>query len=153
MIITWLSCADNSGGLILSVNRKRYSCQALTNQPHSKFTLSIPTSGMEDLILNIGSCSGRDVDKFKQFNLDHTSLREDYPDAVSNEGIVAVLTCSVLRIDDQGVADKEHIVLFAKATHAVVKSTHWKLNKCFSGTPSVLTFLGSKEFATMEHLW
>ena len=85
MTISWLTPVDNQGNIFLSINTKRQTAERLmkefstktideTNNPrkesHSSettktyFVLNVPTAGQEDMVLRIGGCSGRDVDKF-----------------------------------------------------------------------------------------
>lgn len=149
MIVTWIMAADNNGGVIASINRKRHSAIAL-QRPSATFTLSIPTKGMEDLVLSIGTCTGAEVDKFSSipglasrkspWNIDGVT----FPEAVQHDSIVAVLSCSVSSVVD-GV-DAEHMTVMAKTVHAVCRKTHWD-GKCFAGSPPILAFLGSKRFA------
>lgn len=150
MIISWLSCCDNAGGIIASVNKKRFSSIAL-QEPNAKFTLSIPTTGIEPLLLEIGSCTGAKVDKINELGLSTQRLpwEEDFPDCIHHENICAVLACEVLRIDTAGVADDGHIILFCKAKHAAVRPSHWQNNKLFVGEPNTLSFMGSKQFLRM----
>eukprot|EP01132_Coremiostelium_polycephalum_P006166 gene6166-7679_t len=67
MTITWLTCIDNNGFFMCSLNKNRFSAQLLLSS--KKFVLNVPVSGMEQLVLNIGGCSGRNVNKFKKFNI------------------------------------------------------------------------------------
>lgn len=76
MTISWVTCVDNSGSFVCALNSSRSSAVRLQRE-HARvlaqtesdiekgalFTLSVPTAGMERMILEIGSCSGRDVDK------------------------------------------------------------------------------------------
>jgi len=153
MVITWLTCADNNGGIIASVNRRRHSALAL-QRPDSRFTLSVPTVGMEDLVVSVGSCSGRNVDKFQVLNLRSQQLPikvcgDKAVPCVDHASIVAVMDCTVVRIGD--AVEKDHMTVFARIVHAFVKKSHWD-GKCFHGDPPILSFLGSKRFATCNAL-
>ena len=104
MTISWLTPVDNQGNIFLSINTKRHTAERLmkefsmdendqsinfnekevvpkTESPKSKtyFVLNVPTAGQEAMVLRIGGCSGRDVDKFA----DH-----DQPPANTAEGVV-----------------------------------------------------------------
>ena len=62
MTISWLTCLNNEGDVLLSLNTKRHSAAAvLSGRP---FGLSVPTSDLASLVLKVGGCSGRSVDKF-----------------------------------------------------------------------------------------
>jgi len=56
MTISWLTCTDNAGGLVLSMNQNRYTAQILAACEH--FVLSVPTQGMEQMVLAVGGCHG-----------------------------------------------------------------------------------------------
>jgi flavin reductase (DIM6/NTAB) family NADH-FMN oxidoreductase RutF len=68
MVSTWLTATNNSGRFMYSLNRRRHTASILQKQP--EFTLSVPVQGMEDLVRNVGSVSGRDGSKFPT---DHSS--------------------------------------------------------------------------------
>lgn len=61
MTISWLTPVNNDGLVALSMNKGRYSYECLRACPF--FVLSVPVSGMESLVLNVGKCSGRRGDK------------------------------------------------------------------------------------------
>lgn len=56
MTISWLTCVENSGLVFLSVNAKRASASAILST--GKFTLSVATTGMESMLIRVGSCHG-----------------------------------------------------------------------------------------------
>ncbi|KAI8614871.1 hypothetical protein BC830DRAFT_1169051 [Chytriomyces sp. MP71] len=62
MTLTWLTCLDNHGHFLASLNAKRHSASLLMSQPPDQrlFVLSVPTEGMEALVWSIGSRSGRE---------------------------------------------------------------------------------------------
>ena len=62
MTISWLSCINNEGRVMLSMNKRRFSAECVEADP--EFVLSIPCGGMEDLVLMVGKYSGRRGDKF-----------------------------------------------------------------------------------------
>jgi len=147
MIISWLTAADNTGGVLLSVNKRRHSAAALT-APGSAFTLSVACAGMEELVLAVGACSGRDVDKF-------TSVpglaRDDVAGALVPPGIkgaVAFMECEV-RSAVEG-ADGRHWTIGAQVRRACVMRSMW--NGKHLGPRQgedkryVLTFLGAQRF-------
>ena len=63
MTVSWLTATDNRGGFIMALNAKRFTTKQI--RATGKFTFSVPTRGMEDVLVKIGSCSGFDVDKDK----------------------------------------------------------------------------------------
>ena len=69
MTISWLTAVNNSGMFLLSMNQKRHSFGNITKGDRG-FTLGVPVAGMEDTLLAIGGCSGANVDKIKELELD-----------------------------------------------------------------------------------
>ena len=69
MILSWLTATNNYGRFMFSINKRRHSAQQFLmtdgqGQKQQEFTLSIPVAGMEDLVLAVGSTSGRLRSKF-----------------------------------------------------------------------------------------
>jgi flavin reductase (DIM6/NTAB) family NADH-FMN oxidoreductase RutF len=62
MVLSWLTATNNRGNFIMSVNRHRYSTSLLMR--NKVFSLCVPIAGMEELVLNVGSISGRTSSKF-----------------------------------------------------------------------------------------
>ena len=69
MVISWLTPVDNRGYFTMSVNNNRYTLQNLltsftsitsTSSSSKLFTLSPAIDGMQDMLLKIGSISGKD---------------------------------------------------------------------------------------------
>eukprot|EP00808_Paulinella_micropora_P027189 g24132.t1 len=58
MTISWLTPTSNHGNFVASVNATRYSA-GLLKLSH-RLVLNVPVAGMEQLVLNVGRCSGRD---------------------------------------------------------------------------------------------
>lgn len=67
MVVSWLTPIDNGGCLLMSINARRYTSELLS--AGSLFVLNVPAGGMEPLVLAIGKCSGRDVDKFSTLSI------------------------------------------------------------------------------------
>ena len=77
MVLSWLTPTNNSGRFVFSVNKSRYTTSLLAPpsapredivkhffQTGIEFLLSVPTQGMEQIILDTGSISGRCRSKF-----------------------------------------------------------------------------------------
>ena len=73
MVLSWLTPTNNQGRFMFSINKCRHStlllCQNSSDDENSfqtgiEFTLSVPVRGMEKLILDVGSISGRFGSKF-----------------------------------------------------------------------------------------
>lgn len=62
MVLSWLTATNNEGRFMFSLNRRRHTASLLSKD--CDFELSVPTLGMEDLVLNVGNTSGRWGSKF-----------------------------------------------------------------------------------------
>jgi len=61
MTISWLTAANNAGGLVCVMNKARFSANAL--MATKKFTLSVATEQHKEALVKIGKVSGRSVSK------------------------------------------------------------------------------------------
>lgn len=68
MVLSWITATNNNGRFMFSINRRRHTAALLNDmmqvKGYANFTLSVPVSGMEDLVLNVGSTSGQFGSKF-----------------------------------------------------------------------------------------
>jgi flavin reductase (DIM6/NTAB) family NADH-FMN oxidoreductase RutF len=187
MILSWLTPINNDGDFIFSINKSRFTAQCLRleeqfqrsqhpatpanellepspsiarmSQHADSFTLSIPVMGMESMVLSIGSCSGRDCNKFTSIpSLSSTSLQNILPSSlhsklqlpteslVSVEGCVACIVASITSVAE---ADRFHWLVTASIRTAIVREDYWN-GKQFApkrhALPLFLTFLGTKRF-------
>lgn len=67
MTVTWLTAASNHGQVLLSLNDGRHSLSLI--DATRRFVLNVATEGMEELLRQVGSCSGASVDKTAQLGL------------------------------------------------------------------------------------
>ncbi|RYY32845.1 hypothetical protein EON62_04875 [archaeon] len=58
MTVSWLTCVDNQGHVVMSLNCGRSTVENLRACP--RLSLSAAVHGMEDMLYAIGTCSGRD---------------------------------------------------------------------------------------------
>ena len=71
MTISWLMPVDNQGNIMLSMNASRCTAEKfLSLQSGHPFVLNIPSSAQQELVLQIGKCSGFDIDKFTSLEID-----------------------------------------------------------------------------------
>jgi hypothetical protein len=90
MILSWLTATNNDGKLLMSINKRRNTAQALISAVASMndksaagessavlFTLCVPTASMEDLVLAVGSTSGRTGSKFLSQQGDNNIIEKD----------------------------------------------------------------------------
>lgn len=70
MTVSWLMPVDNQANVLLSINTNRFTAEKMSSLPiGSPFVLNIPCSEHQGLILQIGKCSGRTVDKFASLGI------------------------------------------------------------------------------------
>jgi flavin reductase (DIM6/NTAB) family NADH-FMN oxidoreductase RutF len=164
MTITWLTPIDNSGLFVCSINKKRYTAELLNVS--SVFVLNVPTRDMEHTILRIGSCSGRDIDKFQKFGLkiccpgwssssssslrhDHDEKRRIIKNAIALTDCIAHTVCTVQSKQDQG----QHWLLVCKQEFSWCRKVYFEDGKRFQRNsdllPPYLTFLGSQTFGSV----
>ena len=77
MVLSWLTATNNEGKFMFSIHKSRYSASSLAPLTHDdncnhtnnfqvgiEFTLSVPIKGMEQMVLDVGSISGKYGSKF-----------------------------------------------------------------------------------------
>ncbi len=67
MTISWTMCLDFTPRFAIATGPWNYSFEALSQT--GECVLAIPTVEMAQTAVEIGSCSGREIDKFKRFGL------------------------------------------------------------------------------------
>eukprot|EP01064_Diplonema_japonicum_P000393 TRINITY_DN10278_c0_g1_i1.p1 TRINITY_DN10278_c0_g1~~TRINITY_DN10278_c0_g1_i1.p1 ORF type:complete len:263 (+),score=62.49 TRINITY_DN10278_c0_g1_i1:34-822(+) len=154
MTISWLSCVNNNGVVMLSMNEGRRSAEMLFEDGYKgRFTLCVPVEGSEMLLRRIGGESGSTVDKFTSLNLtlcpvgttDTPLASLSAPAAVDHPYIVAHLDCEIL----EGAHKYNHHVFFATIKQAFVRSRYWAgdtFQPVDASLPSYLTFFGGGKF-------
>ena len=172
MTISWLSSTDNAGHFFMSINRRRFTAECLQMSPY--FVLNIPVGGMEDTIKEIGSCSGRDVDKFDVLKINTCApgwesssgapfpkrLRSrisDLPKQIAIVNCVAHLVCKIsnMRIEDEVDESSRngHYFIFAEILYAFVRKDYWDgvtFMGCTAEQSPILSFLGSGKFGYIK---
>ena len=141
MTISWLTCADNSGTLLLSMNHKRSSHQNMREGAH--FTLNIVNAAAAETLRRVGRSHGG-----------NKGLQLDADGRWENEAVVAVARCVVARLEAEMVPG--HSVLVAEiASAAIIRAEYWVDNKKLlagEGMEPLLTFAGSGQFGGMHAL-
>ena len=171
MTVSWLTATDNRGGFIMALNARRFTTKQI--RATGKFTLSVPTRGMEDVLVKIGSCSGFDVDKTKSVS-GWTPVTPGWGvDSISGSVVcvkecVAHIVASVQNVHD--IMENGHVLVTAKCERAFVRLPYWRSDdernesSAWTGKavfaprkhefrpspPPILTFLGSKVFGSVE---
>jgi len=156
MTITWLTPVDNSAHFICSMNRSRHSSSLVTSS--KRFSLSVPTADISDIVLKIGGCSGSEIDKFEQFVGD--TLGGSKPLTIIQRNTSSgnficfreccAHMCCVIEKELESICPGHHL-FYCKIIEGHVKEGYWKEGKNFiplsdNFTP-YLTFLGSQNFA------
>ncbi len=90
MVLSWLTATNNNGRFLFSIHKTRYTTQLLTRrrtldesdessksnyEVGAEFSLSVPVKGMEEIVKDVGSISGRYCSKFQ--SVATTSLRKE----------------------------------------------------------------------------
>ena len=80
MVLSWITPVDNDGRFIFSLNTRRHTAACFRDDVNSpvEFCLSVPIKDMEDLVRNVGACSGQYGSKFPiDYSYDGTMLESD----------------------------------------------------------------------------
>ncbi|KAJ3335263.1 hypothetical protein HDU91_002260 [Kappamyces sp. JEL0680] len=145
MIVSWLSCLDNQGRFIMSINEKRWTAQRLLSGVC--FQLDIATAGMEELLVRIGSCSGSLVDKMQFVPMAAVETHDSLWQGV--QGCVGHLKCRVLEV----LPRHGHRLLVCQIEEALVDSRYWDGKRLVASAqakcPGLLSFCGTKTFVEM----
>lgn len=96
----------------ISVRPERFSYGLI--QASRKFVINIPPGEMLETVDLCGKCSGRDVDKFRKFNLTKEYLIDGYPPVVAE--CRHHLFCDLLEIKELGT----HHVFFGEIKHEMI---------------------------------
>ena len=169
MVISWLTCTDNRGGVFLSLNEKRHSA-GIFDQPCASsgayirpvlFSLSVPTTGMQDTLVAVGRVHGCDVDKFASIAgltrcAPGWAEDDDGGDQEKDGGrVFAIKQCAahlVLSVAHSPERSAGHLRVFAQITRAHVRKGYWD-GKNFASRdarlPPLLAFNGTSCFAKM----
>jgi len=98
--------SGNPPMMAIAVAKKHYSIEAIT---HSEcFTIAFPSSDMADAALFFGSKSGREIDKFAEFECETEPAKEI--DSVLLTGAVANFECML----ESQVPSGDHIVFIGR---------------------------------------
>ena len=163
MTITWLTAIDNHGTFVCSISKRRHTSELL--RVSSIFVLNIPTRELEETILAIGSCTGRDMDKFRELKLqtccpgwssgkvNRKKKKDKDADltkhAIALRNCIAHIVCLVEQKQDMG----QHWLLVCKQQLAWSKKAYFSDGKRFQRSsdslPPYLTFLGTQTFGSV----
>lgn len=94
MTISWTMVVDFTPVFAITTGPWNYSYAALRKT--KECVIAIPTIDLIDKVVGVGTCSGRDVDKFERFGL--TSIAGRYVKAPLIKECLANIECSVVDI-------------------------------------------------------
>ena len=97
MTISWTMVLDFSASFAITTGPWNYSYAALLES--RECVISIPPMDLIDTVVGIGTCSGKDTDKFEKFGL--TALRGKHVRAPLIKECLANIECRVVGIVDQ----------------------------------------------------
>lgn len=109
MTISWTMVLGFSGAFAITTGAWNFSYAALTTT--RECVLAIPTVDMIDTVIGVGTCSGRDTDKFETFGL--TTLPGHRVRAPLIAECLANIECRVVEV----VERHDIVVLQALAAH------------------------------------
>lgn len=134
--VAWTMPVDKEPPVILleiSEGHFIYECILETGD----FVVNVPSRGMAKAVVDCGSCSGRDKDKFSEFGLSPKPSKMVVSPGV--HGCLAFLECELVR--DNYLLEKYNLVMgsvkFAEAEEKAFKD-HWLFKE--------------EEFSTLHHL-
>lgn len=94
MTISWTMVLDFAASFALTTGPWNHSYAAL--EKTKECVISIPTIDLLDTVVGVGTCSGRDVDKFETFGLTRVKARHVRPPLIKD--CVANIECRVVDI-------------------------------------------------------
>ncbi|MDR0478719.1 MAG: flavin reductase family protein [Burkholderiaceae bacterium] len=94
MTITWTMGLDLSASFAITTGPWNYSYAALKKT--KECVLAIPAADMLDTAVGVGTCCGRDVDKFEQFGLTRVKATHVHPPLIAQ--CLANIECQVVEI-------------------------------------------------------
>jgi hypothetical protein len=122
MVLSWLTASNNNGRFLFSIHETRYSSQLLapwredgSYKTSVEFSLSVPVKGMEDIVKDVGSISGRWCSKLQSdaatslvedgFLLSNRQRKMQKKDNIKSNGILGLIpvpigNCSSLEKSD-----------------------------------------------------
>ena len=161
MTITWLTCIDNAGNVLLSVNKKRHTSSLLS--VGSRISLNVVHPDDDAIALSIGKCTGSAVDKWEALDLERNVAArfldtpalakkckgfEDVPVAPlpGNESVVLLQVVEELTAK----CSQHHRLLLCRAVIGFVRKHCWNdANNTYTG--ETLSFLGNGTFSRKRY--
>ena len=138
--IAWITpVSEEPPTIAFAVDRENYTYQCL--ESHGEAVINVPSLEMAELVMSLGSVSGKDVDKFQRFGLETTkSSRVEPPRIASCIGWIECRVLNKVEVGEVGLFICE--VLEYDVREGVATEWGWDLSKV-----SPLLHVGGRSFA------
>jgi flavin reductase (DIM6/NTAB) family NADH-FMN oxidoreductase RutF len=121
MTVSWTMVLDFSASFALATGPWNYSYGAL--QHSRECVLAIPAVDLLNTVVAVGTCSGRDTDKFEKFGLTRAKAERVRPPLI--EGCLANIECRVIDIiERQGIVVLEGVAAHYDGSHKEKRMIH-----------------------------
>jgi flavin reductase (DIM6/NTAB) family NADH-FMN oxidoreductase RutF len=121
MTISWTMVVDFTPAFAITTGEWNHSFAAL--QKNRECVIAIPTVDMLDKVVGIGTCSGRDTDKFSRFGLTPVRGRIVRPPLVKE--CLANIECKVVDIVRRhNIVVLEGVVAYVDTAHKEKRTVH-----------------------------
>lgn len=121
MTISWSMVLDFAANFAITTGPWNYSYSAL--EKSKECVLAIPTAEMIDIVVGVGTCSGKDTDKFQKFKL--TPLKAKHIQAPLIRECLANIECRVVDIISQyNIVILEGLASYRDSSHKDKRLLH-----------------------------
>ncbi|ARN80675.1 flavin reductase family protein [Methylocystis bryophila] len=121
MTISWTMVLDFSASFALTTGPWNYSYAAL--EKTKECVIGVPAVDMLDTVIGVGTCSGRDVDKFEKFGLTRVKARHVHPPLIKD--CIANIECRVVDIIERhNIVVLEGVAAYLNASRREKRRIH-----------------------------
>ena len=147
MVLSWLTASNNNGRFLFSIHKTRYSTQLLARRREDEsdessgggnciyeagveFSLSVPVKGMEEMVKDVGSISGRCCSKFQSdtttvpqqtedmyANLSNRQRKKQKMDNIKRNGILGLVPVPLGSDDDTSLEESDLFAIKGTVAH------------------------------------
>ncbi len=134
---------DDEANLIgISVHEDNYSYELLTKS--KEFVLCVPSIKQLSLVWKVGTTTGADIDKIKEFGIElEAGVKISTPHL---KNCLGFLECEV----EKSIKAGEHTLFIARVVYAAADSRYF--DKVWKASAKPLFHVGSRYFATIGEL-
>lgn len=124
--VAWITPVEKDPPLIMvSLDKNSFTFELIDKS--GEFVLNTPTASILDIVKKVGTVSGRDIDKFKEFNIPYTKGK------FVNSPILENCVANVEFVVKSIVPLQSHAIIMGEARRAIVEeslfSDHWLLEE------------------------